>query len=85
VFRAVAEAHLETGVPITTHSHSGSKGGLEQQRLLGELGVDLARVVIGHAGDSTDVAYLEERPRPGRWCLRRPPVIRWAIRRQSPQ
>jgi phosphotriesterase-related protein len=60
VFRAVAEAHLETGVPITTHSHSGSKGGLEQQRLLGELGVDLARVVIGHAGDSTDVAYLEE-------------------------
>ncbi|MEV0229269.1 phosphotriesterase-related protein [Nonomuraea sp. NPDC050786] len=60
VFRAVAEAHLETGAPITTHSHSASRGGLEQQRLLGELGVDLSRVVIGHAGDSTDVAYLEE-------------------------
>ncbi|MGW0803224.1 phosphotriesterase family protein [Nonomuraea sp. NPDC002799] len=60
VFRAVAEAHLETGAPITTHSHSASKGGLEQQRLLGALGVDLGRVVIGHAGDSTDVAYLEE-------------------------
>lgn len=60
VFRAVAEAHLETGVPVTTHSHSASKGGLAQQRLLGELGVDLTRVVIGHAGDSTDVAYLEE-------------------------
>ncbi|MEV1169730.1 phosphotriesterase-related protein [Nonomuraea sp. NPDC049784] len=60
VFRAVAEAHLATGAPITTHSHSASKGGLEQQRLLGELGVDLTRVVIGHAGDSTDVAYLEE-------------------------
>ncbi|MEU8151091.1 phosphotriesterase-related protein [Nonomuraea sp. NPDC048901] len=60
VFREVAEAHLETGVPITTHSHSASRGGLEQQRLLGELGVDLTRVVIGHAGDSTDVAYLEE-------------------------
>ncbi|MFI7640182.1 phosphotriesterase [Nonomuraea sp. NPDC049400] len=60
VFRAVAEAHLETGAPITTHSHSASRGGLEQQRLLGGLGVDLSRVVIGHAGDSTDVAYLEE-------------------------
>ncbi|MER6945430.1 phosphotriesterase-related protein [Nonomuraea sp. NPDC000554] len=60
VFRAVAEAHLETGVPITTHSHSASRGGLEQQRLLASLGVDLGRVVIGHAGDSTDLAYLEE-------------------------
>ncbi|MFG3442821.1 phosphotriesterase [Nonomuraea sp. NPDC047897] len=60
VFRAVAEAHLETGAPITTHSHSGTRGGLEQQRLLASLGVDLTRVVIGHAGDSTDVAYLEE-------------------------
>ncbi|MEV0200166.1 phosphotriesterase-related protein [Nonomuraea sp. NPDC050691] len=60
VFRAVAEAHQETGVPITTHSHSASRGGLEQQRLLASLGVDLGRVVIGHAGDSTDVAYLEE-------------------------
>ncbi|MEV4169080.1 phosphotriesterase-related protein [Nonomuraea sp. NPDC049709] len=60
VFRAVAEAHLETGVPITTHSHSASRGGLAQQELLASLGVDLGRVVIGHAGDSTDVAYLEE-------------------------
>jgi phosphotriesterase-related protein len=60
VFRAVAEAHLETGAPITTHSHSASRGGLEQQRLLASLGVDLSRVVIGHAGDSADLAYLEE-------------------------
>ncbi|MFG1874108.1 hypothetical protein ACGFIV_04645 [Sphaerisporangium sp. NPDC049003] len=60
VFRAVARAHLETGAPITTHSHSASRGGLEQQRLLASEGVDLTRVVIGHAGDSTDPAYLEE-------------------------
>jgi phosphotriesterase-related protein len=60
VFRAVAEAHLETGAPITTHSHSPSRGGLGQQKLLASLGVDLGRVVIGHAGDSTDLAYLEE-------------------------
>ncbi|MFC4584999.1 phosphotriesterase family protein [Sphaerisporangium corydalis] len=60
VFRAVARAHLETGVPISTHSHSGTRGGLEQQKLLASLGVDLSRVVIGHAGDSTDPGYLEE-------------------------
>ncbi|MCK2220515.1 phosphotriesterase-related protein [Actinomadura sp. ATCC 31491] len=60
VFRAVAEAHLETGAPITTHSHSASRGGLDQQRLLTSLGVDPERVVIGHAGDSADLAYLEE-------------------------
>ncbi|WP_424534867.1 phosphotriesterase family protein [Sphaerisporangium viridialbum] len=60
VFRAVARAHAETGAPITTHSHSASRGGLEQQRLLASEGVDLSRVVIGHAGDSTDPAYLEE-------------------------
>ncbi|GAA4044212.1 phosphotriesterase [Nonomuraea soli] len=58
VFRAVAEAHLETGAPITTHS--SEPGGLEQQRLLAECGVDLTNVVIGHAGDSTNLAYLEE-------------------------
>ncbi|GAA5045806.1 phosphotriesterase-related protein [Thermocatellispora tengchongensis] len=60
VFRAVAEAHLATGAPISTHSHSASRGGLEQQRLLASCGVDPGRVVIGHAGDSTDLAYLEE-------------------------
>ncbi|MFF5212598.1 phosphotriesterase [Streptosporangium sp. NPDC000396] len=60
VFRAVAEAHRATGVPISTHSHSASGGGLEQQKLLAKAGVDLTRVIIGHAGDSTDLAYLEE-------------------------
>ncbi|MFD1938107.1 MULTISPECIES: phosphotriesterase family protein [Nonomuraea] len=58
VFRAVAEAHVATGAPITTHS--AQPGGLEQQRVLAKAGVDLSRVVIGHAGDSTDLAYLEE-------------------------
>ncbi|WP_067811237.1 phosphotriesterase family protein [Actinomadura kijaniata] len=60
VIRAVAAAHRETGVPITTHSESATRNGLDQQRLLAEEGVDPSRVVIGHAGDSTDLAYLEE-------------------------
>ncbi|MCH8561585.1 phosphotriesterase family protein [Nesterenkonia sp. DZ6] len=60
VFTAAAQAHRITGAPITTHSDPSSRGGFDQQKLLGRLGVDLARVVIGHSGDSTDLGYLRE-------------------------
>jgi phosphotriesterase-related protein len=58
--RAVAQAHRETGVPISTHTHAATRRGLEQQRIFREEGVDLTRVVIGHSGDTTDIGYLEE-------------------------
>jgi phosphotriesterase-related protein len=58
IFTAASVAHQQTGVPITTHSHAPSGGGLAQQRLLTRLGVPLERVVIGHSGDSTDLDYL---------------------------
>ncbi len=60
VLRAVAQAHRETGVPISTHTHAVTRRGLEQQRIFADEGVDLSRVVIGHSGDTTDIAYLEE-------------------------
>ncbi|MER3453116.1 MAG: phosphotriesterase-related protein [Acidimicrobiia bacterium] len=60
VLRAVARAHRATGVPITTHSHAPSRNGLDQQRIFAAEGVDLTRVIIGHSGDTTDLAYLEE-------------------------
>src|ERR1019366_2977954 len=60
VLRAVAQAHRRTGVPISTHTHAHSRRGLDQQRIFLEEGVDLSRVVIGHCGDTTDLAYLEE-------------------------
>ena len=60
VLRAVAQAHRRTGVPISTHTHAGTRRGLEQQRIFAEEGVDLSRVVIGHSGDTTDLDYLEE-------------------------
>ena len=60
VLRAVAQAHRQTGVPISTHTHAATRRGLEQQRVFAEEGVDLSRVVIGHCGDTTDLAYLEE-------------------------
>ncbi|HJZ67941.1 MAG TPA: phosphotriesterase-related protein [Blastocatellia bacterium] len=60
VLRAVAVAHRRTGVPISTHTHAHTERGLEQQRIFREEGVDLSRVIIGHSGDTTDVAYLEK-------------------------
>jgi phosphotriesterase-related protein len=60
VLRAVAAAHRQTGVPISTHTHAASRRGLEQQAIFAEEGVDLTRVVIGHCGDTTDIGYLEE-------------------------
>ncbi len=60
VLRAVAQAHRQTGVPISTHTHPGTRRGLEQQAIFADEGVDLSRVVIGHSGDTTDLAYLEE-------------------------
>jgi len=60
VLRAVAQAHRQTGVPISTHTHAVSRRGLEQQKIFREEGVDLTRVIIGHSGDTTDLDYLEE-------------------------
>jgi phosphotriesterase-related protein len=58
MLRAVAAAHRETGVPITTHSRAPERTGLDQQRVFAQEGVDLTRVVIGHCGDSQDYDYL---------------------------
>jgi phosphotriesterase-related protein len=60
VLRATAIAHRRTGVPISTHTHARRRVGLDQQRVFKEEGVDLTRVIIGHSGDTTDLAYLEE-------------------------
>jgi phosphotriesterase-related protein len=58
ILRSVARVHRATGLPISTHTHTGTRRGLDQQRVFTEEGVDLSRVVIGHSGDSTDLDYL---------------------------
>jgi phosphotriesterase-related protein len=58
ILRAAARAAVETGAPITTHTHAADRVGLEQQRIFADEGVDLTNVVIGHSGDSTDLDYL---------------------------
>ena len=59
VLRACAQAHRETGCPITTHTNAETERGLDQQRIFNEEGVDLSRVVIGHCGDTDDLGYLQ--------------------------
>lgn len=56
--RAIALAHRATGVPINTHSNPEAGTGADQQRIFAEEGVDLARVIIGHSGDTTNLDYL---------------------------
>jgi phosphotriesterase-related protein len=60
VLRAVARAHAETGAPITVHTHPHSGSGREVVRVLREEKADLAKVVLGHSGDGTDLDYLTE-------------------------
>lgn len=60
VMSAAAEAHLHTGVPITTHTHAPSQNGREQLAFFRESGVASDRLVIGHCGDSEDLSYLRE-------------------------
>jgi len=60
VMTAAAEAHLLTGVPITTHTHAPSQNGRDQLAFFRERGVAPERLIIGHCGDTQDLDYLRE-------------------------
>lgn len=60
LLQVAARLHRATGVPISTHTAVQQRTGLAQQDVFAEEGVDLTRVVIGHCGDTDDIAYLEE-------------------------
>lgn len=60
VLRATARASNRTGRPIMTHSHPQSGQGLAQIKVFQEEGVDPARVLIGHTGDTDSLDYIEE-------------------------
>lgn len=56
LFAAAAGAQLLTGVPISTHTEEGTMG-LEQIRLLTDLGVDPASIIICHTDRNPDPEY----------------------------
>ena len=59
LLEVAARLHRATGVPISTHTDVHGHTGLAQQDVFAEEGVDLGRIVIGHCGDTEDVAHLE--------------------------
>jgi phosphotriesterase-related protein len=60
LLQVAARLHRASGAPLSTHTHVHSHTGTAQQDVFEEEGVDLSRVVIGHCGDTEDVAHLEE-------------------------
>ena len=58
--RACAATHRVTGAPITVHTSSATRAGRLVLDIFRDEGVDLTKVVIGHAGDSNDLDYLTE-------------------------
>ena len=59
VHRAAARASLRTGRPIMAHSRPASETGPRQLEIFEQEGVDPARVLIAHCGDTADVEYIE--------------------------
>ena len=58
MLRAVARAHLQTGVPIILHSYAPGEVGRQQLAVLKDEGVNLKRVKVDHSLDTTDTGYL---------------------------
>lgn len=56
IFRAVVNAHLETGAPILTHTNFGRQA-LEQAKLFEKLGAKLEHVVLSHVDRAKSVDY----------------------------
>lgn len=57
--RAVARAHMATGLAISTHCTLGTMAP-EQAAILGDEGADLGRVVLGHLDLHPEINYLEK-------------------------
>jgi len=58
ILALVAEAAVETGVPVMVHTNAPARTGLIALDTLTRAGVDPRRIVIAHAGDSNDLDYL---------------------------
>jgi phosphotriesterase-related protein len=58
ILAAVAIAAVETRVPVMVHTNAAAKTGVLALEALTELGVEPSRIVIAHAGDSNELAYL---------------------------
>jgi phosphotriesterase-related protein len=58
ILGCIADAAVETGAPVMVHTNASAQTGLPALAFLTARGVDPARIVIAHAGDSNDLDYL---------------------------
>ena len=58
ILEAVARAAVETGAPVMVHTNASVQTGLPALEALTGWGVDPRLIIIAHAGDSNDLAYL---------------------------
>jgi phosphotriesterase-related protein len=59
LLQVTARLQRATGLPITTHTTVTNRSALDQLDVFASEGVNLSRVVIGHCGDTDDLAMLE--------------------------
>jgi phosphotriesterase-related protein len=67
MLRLVAAAAVETGAPVMVHTNARFKTGLLALDALTRDGVEPAKIVIAHAGDSNDLNYLRAMADAGAW------------------
>ncbi|HUK94121.1 MAG TPA: hypothetical protein VLU96_03600 [Gaiellaceae bacterium] len=67
ILSAIAIAAVETGVPVMVHTNASAKTGLLALEALTTEGVDPARLLLAHAGDSNDLDYLRTLGDSGAW------------------
>ena len=56
IFNAVVHTHLQTGVPILTHTTDGEQA-MEQVELFIKLGADVKHIVLSHLDRNKDLGY----------------------------
>jgi phosphotriesterase-related protein len=67
ILSAVAAASVETGAPVMVHTNARHQTGRAALEFLVREGVDPARIVIAHMGDSNDLDYLRAIADAGAW------------------
>jgi phosphotriesterase-related protein len=67
ILSAVAAASVETGAPVMVHTNATVQTGRAALEFLVKEGVDPARIVIAHMGDSNDLDYLRAIADAGAW------------------
>ena len=67
ILAAVSAAAVETGAPVMVHTNARRRPASPALEALTSAGVEPARIVIAHAGDSNDLAYLRAIADTGAW------------------